>query len=186
MKCDNCGKEAKLKIETIINGKVKEVYLCEDCFKEYIENNELFSLLIDFDNGNNFMDNFIPSIETVIDGIYNFNFEKNKFEFKYESPKDKEYCEVCGNSFSNISNGIFGCENCYNIDRKATSKILKYFNNFTEYKGQMPRRFDDFKNIAIKIKNLQEKLNETIESENYEKAADIRDEIKKLNEKVQN
>ena len=48
------------------------------------------------------------------------------------------------------------------------------------------KKHRDFREVAIKIKNLQEQLQKSVEIEDFEKAQDLKEKIDKLNMKVRN
>ena len=55
-----------------------------------------------------------------------------------------------------------------------------------KYDGKFPRKHRDFREVAIKIKNLQEQLQKSVEIEDFEKAQDLKEKIDELNMKVRN
>lgn len=48
----------------------------------------------------------------------------------------------------------------------------------------MPKAEREFKEVALEIKTLQEKLKQSVETEDYEQAADLKERIDDLNMKV--
>ena len=99
---------------------------------------------------------------------------------------DDKACPYCGNLESNIREGIFGCPHCYNLNKNLTEKVLKTYNNLSEYKGRFPKAEREFRQVAQRIKDLSQKLAESVETEDYELAANIKEEIEQLNMKVKN
>lgn len=194
MKCDKCGKnEAELTVRAIINGNQQDFHLCKECFKEY--SNETIN---SFEKGfkdvdlNNFdwkklVEKMIPGLDEVIDGFYEYKYNKNNYGFDYINTLSKNSCERCGNLEKNIRSGIFGCPECYNYNSKATKNILRKKNNFSgQHVGKYPKKHRDFKEVAIQIRNLQEKLQQSVDTEDFEQAKNIKDQIDKLNMKVKN
>lgn len=191
MKCDRCDNEAQVTVKAIINGKEHNFHLCNDCVnklsKEPIDNVEGFKE-VDINNFDlrSLMDKFIPSLEEIIDSYYEYKYNKNNYSFSYFDSLKDNHCPRCGNSYTNIKSGVFSCPHCYEIEEKMTDKILKQVNNFSKYEGDYPKKYKDFRKLGIKIKNLQEKLQKSVEIEDFEKAQDLKDEIDKLNMKVRN
>ncbi|MDO5047480.1 MAG: UvrB/UvrC motif-containing protein [Anaerococcus sp.] len=187
MKCDKCGKEANVNVKTIVNGKEHSYYLCSECAKD---------LSIDsFDeNGNikkekkeNFhrlMDKFLPSLDDLIDSYYDYRHREGTYKFDLLEKLSENTCPKCGNPISNIREGNFGCDACYKLDERLTERLLKTFNNYSIYEGKYPKAFRQFKDIASQIKDYQEKLNQSVDTEDYERAAKIKDKLDKLNMKV--
>lgn len=194
MKCDKCGKnEAELTVRAIINGNQQDFHLCRECFKEYSNEG-----ITSFDGGfksvdlNNFnwkklVEKMIPTLDDIINGYYEYKYNKNNYGFDYINSMSQNSCPNCGNLENNIRAGIFGCPSCYNFDTKNTKKILKTKNNYSgQYEGNYPRKHRNFKEVAIQIRDLQEKLQQSVVTEDFEQAQSIKDEIDKLNMKVRN
>jgi protein arginine kinase activator len=192
MKCDRCGKEASITVKAIINGRQHDFHLCNDCLKEY-KNFENLSqaggrqaININDIDWRSLVEKMIPSLDDVIDGYYEYKFNKNNYGFDYIKSMNQKTCPVCGNLKNNIRLGIFGCPNCYTLNSKATKKVLKAKNNFSQYKGKYPRKHRDFHDLAIQIKTLQEKLQQSVATEDFEQAQNLKDQIDELNMKVRN
>ena len=173
MKCERCGKDASLSVKAIVNGNEHNFYLCEDCMKYYTE----FT-------GENVSDGKFNKINEIIDNYYEYKYNLNNHAFSYMEGLNQKTCPKCGNLESNIKAGIFGCSECYKLSDKLTNKILKTYNNFDTYTGKMPKAEREFKEVALEIKTLQEKLKQSVETEDYEQAADLKERIDDLNMKV--
>ena len=193
MKCDRCDNEANVTVKAIINGTEHDFHLCNDCMEKLSKGDPNLLLDGDFKNldMNNFdwkslVDKFIPSLDQIIDSYYDYKISKNNFSYDYFSSLKEEICPKCGNSFTNIKSGVFGCPHCYEIDKKLTGEILRAVNNLKKYDGKFPRKQRDFREVAIKIKNLQEELQKSVEVEDFEKAQDLKEKIDELNMKVRN
>ena len=192
MKCERCGKEATVTVKAIINGYERDFYLCNDCLKEYTnidggQSEEKFHKInINNLNIENLINSFIPSLDDMIDSYYEYKFNQNNHPFSFMEGIKEETCPKCGNLESNIRQGIFGCENCYKLKENLTTKVLKTYNNFDKYVGKLPREDREFKEVALEIKSLQEKLSQSVETEDYEMAASLKEKIDDLNMKVKN
>lgn len=161
MKCQSCEKkEATIKYFENINGNKKTINLCYDCYKSL-----KFS---------GFSNTFTP----ILFDVPEFVSEKNK-------------CEVCGNTFENYAKtGLFGCPNCYNsFENKLDKLFLKMhgknrhvenLNKKIDNKGVKKENKNSVDSKEYKIEQLKQEIQELIKEENYEKAAIVRDEIKKL------
>lgn len=193
MKCDRCGKEANVTVKAIINGHEHDFHLCNDCVEEYKKsislndnNNGWHAVnLSDFD-WKSLVEKMIPTLDDVIDGYYEYKFNKNNYGFDYINSINQNTCPQCGNLENNIRAGIFGCPTCYNLNHSLTKKVLKRKNNFSQYSGRFPKKHRDFKEVADQIKILQEKLQQSVETEDFEQAQNLKEEIDKLNMKVRN
>ena len=192
MKCDKCGKEASVSLKILFNGNSHNVHLCQDCLKKYsnltegvdyknIKNEDISFSPSDLES---LIQKFIPSLDDVINGYYEYKINKNQNEESYILDIDQKSCPYCGNPESSIKNGVFGCPHCYNLDKAMTDKILKTYNNLSDYRGSLPRAERKFMDLAEKIKDLSQRLSESVATEDYELAKDLKDELDKLTMQV--
>ena len=194
MKCDKCGKEASVSLKIIFNGNSHNVHLCQDCLEKYsdlpedIDPKEISNENISFNPKDleSLIKKFVPSLDDVIGGYYEYKYNKNNEDRAYILNIDQRSCPYCGNLESSIKNGVFGCPHCYNLDKSLTARVLKTYNNLDEYKGKFPKAERKFKAVAEKIKDLSQRLNESVATEDYELAQNLKEEIDRLNTQVKN
>ena len=75
------------------------------------------------------------------------------------------------------------CITCGKCEQVCPNKaIFKNKYGYEEYIGKIPKSDNSEKYISNEIRILKEDLNRAVELEEYEKAADIRDKIKELEE----
>ena len=206
MLCDNCGKrEANIRYTENINGKIKEMHLCEECSKKLgIMNKMDFNISTNFPS---FFGSFLEDFEEL-NSMPIFNELKEKV------------CDSCNTSFEDIINtGKLGCPNCYDVFSDILDPILKRLQGDNRHVGRkaeqlnndnkISKNSDDEKNkkevkstskgskerINTSSKNnvqeneiekLQEQLKEAIKEERYEDAAKIRDEINLMRKNQKN
>lgn len=154
MMCEQCGKNAATThIHTVINGVVTEKNLCGYC-------------AANMSFGNNGIMNMLASM---------FG------ESLREIPGISEIrCECCGASFSDIAEtGKAGCSNCYKTFEKQFMPSLQRLHGKTKHIGKKPPYHREADEKADKIKALKKQLDEAIKTEKFERAAVLRDEIKK-------
>ena len=176
MLCDNCGKkEANVRYSENINGRKKELNLCEKCSQKLGISNIDFSMPIDFSS---FFGGFIEDFRTP------------EFMPLFNEIKELK-CNNCGYTFDDIANtGKLGCSICYDVFEQRLDPIIKRIQGDNRHIGRVGKIIDkkisDKSNLDNKIKNeesklekLQEELKQAIKEERYEDAAKIRDEIKK-------
>lgn len=175
MLCQNCNKnEANVRYTQIINGVKKEMILCEKCSKELGIDNMKLSLPISFSN---FFGDFLNEYD-------------NSFMPLITMPKETK-CNKCGMTYDEFMQlGKFGCDNCYEVFSTRIDPILKRLQGSNRYIGKKAELNENniTKKIEVKkkeskqdkINKLKEKLKELVKEENYEEAAKVRDEIKKL------
>jgi len=176
MKCERCGEnEANVEYTQIVNGIKDELNLCNKCANELGIQNINLTMPIDFSD---FFGEFLIS-----DNINVSDIDFNK----------QNICGKCKMTFEEFAHtGKFGCDNCYKVFSDKIDRILKGVHGTDEHVGrkilQQSKNFLNNKdnieqennyNIA-KIEELKIKLKQLISKENYEQAAIIRDEIRKL------
>ena len=180
MLCDNCGKrEANVRYSENINGRRKELKLCEECSKKLGITNMDFSMPIDFSS---FFGGFIEDFTTP-------EFMPLLSEIKTLK------CNQCGYTFDDIADtGKLGCGNCYDVFEERLDSIIKRIQGANHHIGRVGKVIDSkieekisskFSNKKEnkkedKLEKLQEDLKQAIKEEKYEEAAKIRDEIKKM------
>lgn len=167
MKCQSCGKkEATVRYMENINGKKQEMHFCIDCAKKL-----------------GFV-NFSDMISPIFTNIPNF--------FGDFALKEELKCPTCGYTFDDYTNtGLFGCQDCYDTFGDRLDDIflkLHGKNRHIKLDGRnLGKRYkkEEKKDLSKeeKLLSLKDELKELVENEEYEKAAVIRDKIKKLESK---
>lgn len=190
MLCDNCGKrEANVRYSENINGRKKELKLCEECSRKLGITNIDFSMPIDFSS---FFGEFME------------DFTKTEFMPLLSEMKTLK-CDNCGYTFEDIANtGKLGCGNCYDVFQERLDPIFRRIQGANYHVGRVGKMIDSkidrkIANLANQkegkttkleknekdnqLEKLQEQLKQAIQEEKYEEAAKIRDEIKKIEKK---
>lgn len=167
MQCDECGKRpATVHITKIENGKKTERHLCEQCAAE--------------NNGISINTTF--SINDILAGLMNAG---NMLPLKVDVVKDLK-CEVCGLSYNRFKEtGRFGCSHCYKVFGERLNPLIKKLHGNTNHTGKIPNKAGGRMKLAREIERLKQELNAAVSSEEYEKAAEIRDKIRELSSKEQ-
>jgi protein arginine kinase activator len=178
MLCQQCQKrEANVHFTRVINGKKVEMYLCEQCAAEKGK----FT--------------FSPQLN-LVNFLWGFPGFGANAGFSQAGPREIR-CEVCNMSFDDFrKTGKLGCANCYRIFRNNLNPILRRLHGNTEHTGKVPLNVSNdsqekpsIKSANIKqestdqeeeIKRLKEELAAAISSERYERAAELRDRIRDL------
>lgn len=161
MLCQNCQKRtANVHITQIINNKKIEKYLCEQCA------NEKSKFGFGPVNMNDFLSGFIVA-----------GNDDSRVDIE---PRDAS-CEICGMSFEDFrKTGKMGCSSCYQSYGEKMKPILKRLNGNIEHTGKTPARISKVLEVSKEIERLKMMLGKAIQTEEYEKAAEIRDRIKEM------
>ncbi|HDM37454.1 MAG TPA: hypothetical protein ENG55_00165 [Candidatus Omnitrophica bacterium] len=164
MLCDICHKnEATIHVTEIVNDQVQEIHVCEECaIKKGIIANKKF-------------------------GLADFLAELTDFDFPELEEVAKETtfrCSNCGLTFDDFRRiGRLGCSQCYETFKKGLAPLLKKIHGSLQHVGKIPEIKGMKASISRQIEQLQRQLNEAIEKEEFERAAELRDKIKELKSK---
>ncbi|MEO0447299.1 MAG: UvrB/UvrC motif-containing protein, partial [Verrucomicrobiota bacterium] len=97
-------------------------------------------------------------------------------------------CKNCGFSQSDFKKtGRMGCSECYEVFADGLESLLNAMHKGTHHLGKIPppHRLDAAQQgLSDEIESLQKKLMDSVEQEDYEEAARIRDELRKLEAEV--
>ncbi len=103
-----------------------------------------------------------------------------------DSTAADEECPGCGLTFAEFAvNNRFGCARCYAAFGEKAAILLTRYHGHGVHVGRVPaatlRAPDD---LMVRRAQLDAALKEAVASEAYEKAAHIRDEIKRLDQQL--
>jgi protein arginine kinase activator len=94
-------------------------------------------------------------------------------------------CPHCGFTQADFKKaGRLGCSECYVTFADGLESLLKSMHKGTKHLGKAPQSLQQSRDLSDKLKSLQKKLDKAVEDENFEQAAQIRDEIKNTREKL--
>jgi len=157
MQCDVChAKEATVFLTQIVDGKMQKVNLCESCSKEKGVNDPTGFALADLLLG-------IGDSQQI---------EKNPASVK---------CPVCGFTQADFKKtGRLGCSHCYTVFDDGIAPMLKNMHKGTAPPGKPPPKFHMTRQRGEKLKSLQDNLSKAVAAEEFEKAAELRDQIRLL------
>lgn len=154
MLCERCGQNpATVHLTNISGGTVSEHHLCEKCAGD----------------------------EKFISELKNFDiFEMLSQKKQQEQSDSKVLCPVCGTYLSEFKKtAIAGCSNCYKIFAPVIKTMLIQIHGADEH---IKDNLTEMPSPQSAVQALKAKLKKAVEAEEYEKAAILRDEIKKLSE----
>jgi protein arginine kinase activator len=90
-------------------------------------------------------------------------------------------CPGCGLTFSEFGRvGRLGCAKCYQAFRPELTDILRKIHGSADHRGKTVGQPSEDLQPIREEKRLREELKRAIESENFEAAARLRDEIRNL------
>jgi protein arginine kinase activator len=161
MQCDVCQqKTATVFLTQIVEGKMQKVNLCEACSKEKGVNDPQSFALADLLLG-------LGAAQQIAD-----------------TPSASK-CPVCGFTQADFKKtGRLGCSECYEVFGEALDGMLKNMHKGTEHIGKSPSRIAKSRERQERMKELQSNLAEAVAAEEYERAADLRDQIRRMEVEV--
>lgn len=177
MLCDRChARPAVVHLTQIINGHKTERHLCSECAaKEHVLDNTDFLSNFDFSDGP--FSSFFNRQGLGGTDLFGHPARLNNTEI------NNIECPKCGTSYKNFNEkGRLGCPECYKAFR---DRLRKYFNKTQgthQHKGKQPRQGKE-EAQNLEILKLQEQLKKCVDTEDYEKAAKLRDQIQDLEKK---
>ncbi|MCK5528536.1 MAG: UvrB/UvrC motif-containing protein [Kiritimatiellae bacterium] len=153
MICELCNlSEATVYLKQVIDGSEKELFVCEECSGKHS-----------------------PEISSPM-GMSDFLFGVGvKNSVKAEAPvKDEVSCSHCHMRQSDFTKrSRMGCEHCYDVFKEELQPMLAMMHKGYQHKGKVPQNAK----LAMSLESLELDLATAIESQDFEKAALIRDSI---------
>ncbi|MFH1798097.1 MAG: UvrB/UvrC motif-containing protein [Candidatus Omnitrophota bacterium] len=168
MKCNICGiNEAAVHLTEVINEKVTKLHLCEACAKSKSEEMQSHFGLTD-----------------LLSGLMDFGTS-----IAEEEPESggKLKCPVCKMTYYDFQKiGRLGCGECYETFSSSLSELLRKIHGSDRHVGKRPLKIK--RKMPIKkeqdIQELRDSLKKYIQTEEFEKAAELRDKIKEVEKKL--
>ncbi len=161
--CDHCDRPAVVHETVIRNGVKREVHLCE----EHARSKGIT----------------LPGPQPLNQLLTQFVISPGS----KPSPKaDRPKCQTCGMKLSSFrQSGTVGCPDCYeSFDEQLSPLIERAQNGATHHAGKTPRRAGTSIDRQILIQRLVRELDSAVAAEQYERAAELRDQLKTLESSV--
>lgn len=157
MNCDVCKQnQATVFLTQIVEGKMQKVNLCESCSKEKGVTD--------------------PTGFALADLLLGLGAAQ-----EMERGGSVQKCPVCGFSQADFKKtGRLGCSNCYETFAEGLQSLLKGMHKGTTHLGKKPSRLARSLEREAQLKQLQRDLHKAVADENYESAAQLRDQIRHL------
>ena len=164
MLCQICGKNpATVHFTEIHDNKMSELHVCERCAEEKGLHSEPAKQKFD--------------IAAV------FADMMNSMTTTDEERVGHVQCPRCGLLYSAFKEtGRLGCAECYNAFQFQLRPLLRRIHGDTRHKGKAPARDGERVSIARQVQRLYDELQRAVGREEFERAAEVRDEIKRLEE----
>lgn len=172
MICQECQQRpATLHFTKIVNGEKTEFHICEHCAREKGE-------LIPGTSGG-------FSIHNLLSGLMDFDSSnKMKTQGTGAAPQQLQ-CPECGMTYGEFRKlGRFGCSSCYQTFDRHLDPLLKRVHGSTGHVGKLPERARVQIKVRREVNQLRHELQQRIAEEEFEQAAQLRDQIRELEKQI--
>src|SRR5262249_11690411 len=155
MKCQSCENPATVHLTDIVNGKKKELHLCQPC----AEKQQLLSQ----------KDLNLPAILQTLIGHHVGALSDELARLT---------CPVCGIKYMEFrAEGRLGCRHDYTVFRTGLQPLLLRIHRAERHVGKSPARLPPQQAVQSEIE-LRRQLRAAVDEERFEEAARLRDLIR--------
>jgi protein arginine kinase activator len=156
MICQSCKKNvATVNFIEIINGDKCEVHLCDKCYAyKYGEFEE-------------------QATNAILNGLFGI------------SQKEEKCCKVCGMRFSDYEKtGLVGCASCYDVFKEELLPSIARIQGKVNHVGKEGGDYSTEHDLRIKLKLMQEGLEQALRSGDYLQAGKLNEQMKAIKKKL--
>lgn len=165
MLCERCGQRpATVHLTEITNGHKQNTHLCEVCAGEIQPQGF----------------NLVPQLylHNLLAGLLNHEQGGGNYNRPEAAVKKCEKCGMTEDQF--VKRGLLGCGDCYPYFEGRLLPLLRRIHGNTRHTGKVPGRTGGRFRLAKEIENLKDLLREAVSREEFERAAQLRDNIRRL------
>ena len=160
MVCESCKQQqATVHLTEIVNGQMSELHLCEACANQKGAQVESHFGLAD-----------------MLVGLADVGKAPEA-----ERETTAKGCANCGMTYDDFRKvGRLGCSECYGTFKRGLSTLLKRIHGSTHHLGKAPASLVKPGAMKSELAGLKRQLERAIELEEFEQAAQLRDQIRKI------
>jgi protein arginine kinase activator len=161
--CELCNKKnATVHLTEVQNNTKTELHLCDTCARQ-----------------KGLVQKFNMTLNDLL----------NKLVQPKETPETKKYeglvCDRCGMTYAEFrQRGRFGCPHDAVAFEKGLEPLLEKIHGATRHTGRVPGTSSESVKLQEQLMRLRRDLEEMKKQENYERCAELRDQISTLEEKL--
>lgn len=168
MKCQRCERQATFHITDLIDGHPNEVHLCEQCAQAFLAAGQQQS----------------PEVVPAMAGLLAQHLAVGETADEL-ARLDQRACPVCGITFLQFrKQGRLGCPHDYVFFGKELEPLLMNIHDQTQHIGKSPKRCPQGASQQTQLIRLRREMKEAIALEDYERASELRDEIRAIEASV--
>ncbi len=165
MLCELCKQsQATVHLTEIVNEQMSELHLCETCANQ---------------KGSQVESHF--GLSDLLSGLADFG----------KTPESEEVggkaCLNCGMTYDDFRKvGRLGCAQCYGAFKRSLTNLLKRIHGSPIHLGKSPARLvKSTPKSKSELQELKRKLEKAIDEEEFEQAAQLRDQIRRMEQHEQ-
>jgi len=158
--CDLCGKgEATMRVSQLDkNGAVTEISVCAECARE---------------RGFTEVEKLKASVAEII----------AELKTRIAEGDAKKVCHSCGLSYAEFKRqGRLGCAECYSSFHDELLPLIRRIHDAVQHVGRTASGGRKHAQMKMNVQKLREALSGAIQAEDYEKAAALRDQLRRSEE----
>jgi len=158
--CDSCGSEdASVRLTQIENDAMSTFHLCETCAAEK---------------------GLEPAPESAGFPLTDFLAQMGDEPSSKDAPDTQ--CSFCGLTFAVFrETGRLGCPHCYETFETHLRRLLRRIHGGTQHVGKVYLPPDPTASeMEKRLEGLRRKLHRAVDSEDFERAAELRDQIRSV------
>ena len=169
MQCERCNKKkATVFYRENINGRVKALRLCGDCTEVLEQAGELED-----------MGTVLSGGSSPLLGMEDSGWSPPLFVGAIST--SKKTCPTCGEGFSKaVERGRLGCPACYAAFSVELAEPLRALHGRACHTGRVSAGYRTRKETERRLTDLRGQLKAAVTAEEFERAAALRDEIRRL------
>ena len=165
MLCQICGKStATVHYTEVVNSKMTEIHVCQRCADEKgLKHSGPTQEPKKFD--------IAEKVAEMVDEVTSTD----------EDRIGHVQCPSCSMAYSVFKeSGRLGCAECYEAFQFQLRPLLRRIHGDTRHRGKVPAGDGEGVSLSRQIQRLHDELQRAVEKEDFERAAEIRDEIQRL------
>jgi len=167
MKCQKCDRPASFHITDLVEGKPKELHLCEECAQAFLAPSEEDAADV------------MPAMAGLLAQHLAVGETADQL-----ARLDQRVCPVCGISFLEFrKQGRLGCPHDYVFFAEELEPLLMNIHDQTHHIGKVPKRQSHGADQQTQLIRLRREMKEAVAHERYELASELRDKIREIEAK---
>ncbi len=164
MKCQHCEKPATFHITELTGAEPQEVHLCEDHAQEFLSPKAS------------------EEAETPPPAPFGGKKPQKVMQTAEELARlDQRTCPKCGITFHEFrQQGRLGCPFDYEFFQRELEPLLVNIHGEKQHVGKRPRTNGGEAQVQAELGRLRREMRDAVQREDYERASQLRDEIRRL------